>query len=163
MYYDDVTQVEKNAEIVIDNFLDNLLELHNNHDYTEIRKIFKIKEIKNINIDNDNFKNVAIKSNVYVKKTIGVVRQIIAGTIFTLWIQDILDDWNDTLNNLTIDDKLLLCKKCDFKNYYELNNTINFKINENVWDMFTVKCKRMNLTNSDGFQFALVYFIRESI
>lgn len=163
MYYDNESQLKQSMEDVIDNFLENLSNYHINQNANEIKKILNLTEFyDNNNNDNTIFKYVAIRGNNNVKKIISVIRQIIAEKVFNIWIGNVLKLWNDKTNKLSSEEIPILYNKCNFENEYESNRIINFKIDTSLWNMFTIKCRRMNLTNANGFKFALLYFIMES-
>ncbi len=163
MYYDNESQLKQPIENIVDNFLENLSNFHIKQDADRIKKILKLREFYS---DNDSkneavFKYVAIRGNDNIKKIISVVKQIIAEKVFNVWIGNVLNLWNEKTNKLSTEEIPLLYNKCNFKNGYESNRIINFKIDVTLWNMFTIKCRRMNLTNANGFRFALLYFIME--
>lgn len=162
MYYDNELQIKKPIEYIIDDFLDNLLSLHDDRNCKEIRRLLKIKEIEN-DVDNNNNSNgyITVRANEHVRKTISVIRQIIAGKVFDMWIEDVLKKWNNKLNKTSSDEIELIYKLCEFRNCYESDKVINIKINDNVWSSFIVRCKRSSLKTSEGFKLAISYFIIE--
>jgi hypothetical protein len=158
-YYDDETLLEKPAELIIEDFLDILLEFHSNRDHVEIKKILKIKDTSNIIIDDSNRKDRSVRSNPYIKKTIRVLQEIVSEKVFTIWIENVISVWNNKLNNARLDELDLLFKRCSFKNCYESDKIVHLKIDEDLWGAFLIRCRRSNLTNADGFKLALVYYV----
>lgn len=160
MYFDNISDLNP-VEGYIDKFLDNLLELHEKRDYIGIKNKLKINSIKEVEHENAP-EYVAIRTNNHIKKLIGVIRQIISGNMFTLWIEDVLRLWINKLNKVSLEETELLCQKCNFKNHYESSKILNFKIDIHLWNTFIIKCRRMNLTTNEGFRFALLYYVLDN-
>ncbi len=161
-YYDVVNEIS--TESRVDSFLDKLIELNDERNSKEIKKILTLNSnFKSINNGKQNTENntklVSVKSNDYTKKTMDVIKYIIARDMFTIWIENVLSLWINKLNKKNTNEISMIIKSCEFKNDYEFNRIVNFIIDESLWDSFVVRCRRSDLTRADGLKYALNNFI----
>lgn len=164
MYYDiDYESVENK----IDDFLNQLILLHDAKNLNEIKDLLDINPNVNHNYkttynnDEIEYEYVSVKSNDYIKRTIDVIRYILSSNVFTLWINSVLVKWNNKLNKtfLTTKEVDSLIEKCNFERIYESNKVISFTVNKNTWDSFKIRCFRLDLTISEGLKCAVVDFV----
>lgn len=154
----------ESVENKIEDFLDRLLELHNLKSAPEMRKFLdldgsKYKNEQDNKNDESSIKYVTIKSNDYTKKTVDIIRYVIAGDIFTMWIENVLKSWNSKLNDKRFREIEAFLDDCEFENCYVSNRIISFNIDKSVWNEFTIRCKRSDLTLTDGFKYAINSFV----
>ncbi len=152
------------TEDIIDKFLDSLMILHEERNSDEIKKVLGLYEIENTNNNKSNneinIKYVTVKSNNHIKRTINVVRHIIPERLLTIWIESIVSKWIDGIKGKSSSDIEFIVNDCKFDDSCKANQTVNFNINEALWDLFILSCKRSDCTISDGFKCAMSYYVK---